>query len=902
MFGVISENNQLTFKSAIESLVYYRRHRLNLPTGLALWPVNGLQDSHGEGVAKIMLKSVISSCSSPEPRLTVLDFARTWRETSRPQGQREIETRRRNIQQAEPAALSSPASSSRNAGTVASSRKDVRRRPEDIPGPSSQATHSSTPSLEQVTQQVVEEVRCLVSSPQVITRDAPLMMAGVDSLAVVELRETLVKLFPSISLSSTYIYDLPTSSDIGEEIHSQLLEAERQQQQQDELDEMSSSNSFLPTPGTGFSKALHHAGGSESASAHSDDYQSSYFPPQNDNSTDNRIAVISMECRMPGGMNSSTEFWQGLRQGLDAMVDIPQSRFDVDEVYDSYENATRGKTYVRRGGFLDRAEYFDMSRFDIPAAQIEQMDPQQRILLEVVDEALQQAGYGRADVKGTDVSVYIGVSSKDWAKVAPREGAYLGTGIAGSIVSNRISFELGLTGTSMSIDTACSSSLVAVDLAVQALRQGKTGMAVAGGINLNLHADPYVVLCGSRMLSPDGTCKALDAAADGYARSEGCGVVVLKRLADALRDRDPVVGVISGSYSNQDGRSTNISAPNGRAQQELVRRALADAHRAPEEVDYVELHGTGTSLGDPVEVHALKGVFGAARRAHKQSPLWLGAVKSNVGHLEPAAGVAGLIKTLWVVNEREVPPNIHMNKINPGIDFGGFDRSSIPQRLERIKKEPGDTVVAGCSSFGFGGTNVHIVVESPPPHQARAIQQRQHPQLTAATMAAFKDRRKLTSSVVKPAQPSRSSVPSKKTAEVLVLAFTGQGSQSAGMARDLYGTDKVFTSAVDECLELASREESISSEDLLRVLVEPGTVIEPPVLSQISLFVVEYALYRSVEARGIVADVVVGHSIGEIAAAVAAGSLTLAQGLRLVCQRAGKLPRPFLVELKGQSR
>ncbi|KAH8749888.1 beta-ketoacyl synthase, partial [Diaporthe sp. PMI_573] len=462
----------------------------------------------------------------------------------------------------------------------------------------------------------------------------------------------------------------------------------------------------------------------------SDGRRSSYFPPQSDDAPeDKRIAVIAMECRMPGGMNTSAEFWEGLQLGTDAMVDIPLSRFDTDMVYDSYDNATRGTSYVRRGGFLDRAEYFDLARFNIPAAQLEQMDPQQRILLEVVDEALQQAGYDHQDVQGTDVSVYIGVSSKDWAKVAPRDGAYLGTGIAGSIVSNRISFELGLTGTSMSIDTACSSSLVAVDLAVQALRQGATDMAIAGGINLNLHPDPYVVLCGSRMLSPDGTCKTLDADADGYARSEGCGVVLLKRLPDALRDGDPIVGVLTGSYSNQDGRSTNISAPNGKAQQQLVRRALEDAGRIPDDVDYVEMHGTGTSLGDPVEVHALKGVFGMARsannslnkdskglgRSQRQLPLWLGAVKSNVGHLEPAAGMAGLIKTLWVVKERQVPPNIHMNKINPGIDFTGFEMSRIPQRPERIQKEAGDVVVAGCSSFGFGGTNVHVVVESPPP-------------------------------------------------------------------------------------------------------------------------------------------------------------------------------------------
>ncbi|KAH7044499.1 thiolase-like protein, partial [Macrophomina phaseolina] len=577
-----------------------------------------------------------------------------------------------------------------------------------------------------------------------------------------------------------------------------------------------------------------------------------------------------MDCRMPGGLNSSDEFWEGLKLGKDAMVDIPLSRFDVDEVYDDDVDALpKGRTYVRRGGFLERAEHFDRSRFSIPEVQLQQMDPQQRILLETVDSALKDAGYTRKDMLGRDASVYIGVSCKDWAKVAPLDGAFIGTGAAAAIVSNRISFELGLSGTSMSIDTACSSSLVAVDLAVQALRLGRTDMAVAGGVNMILHPDPYVVFCQNKMLSPDGVCKTFDRDAKGYVRSEGCGVVILKRLSDALRDGNPVLGVITGSCSNQDGRSTNISAPSGKAQQEVVRKALRDAGRQPDEVDFVELHGTGTALGDPVEVHSLKAVFGSKSKAPTEGvrarPLYLGAVKTNIGHPEAAAGIAGLIKCLWVVQQRQVPPNIHLDNINPEIEFDGFEMARLPQRVEEVGRGPQRAVVAGCSSFGFGGTNVHVIVESPPP-QARKRESKR---------------------IEKSREEKADALARAPHDEMLVVAFTGQGSQFASMAKELYGEDGVFAAAVDHCVDISSR--WIAPGDLRKALLEPGVdateVIAPAHVSQPSLFVMEYAIYQSLLARGIQVDAVLGHSIGEIVAAVVSGCLSLEEGLRLVCHR-----------------
>lgn len=846
---------------------------------LALWPADADIPTH---LARSTVSSILRSCELRTPRVAVLDFVDSWKDLTKTKLHHDTSVQKHSSQ-------SFPSQDQVSAASQVSSPLN-NENTSSAPLPRETKIESNVPSFDYILRSVIAEAEALLSSSQSIQPDEPLMMAGIDSLAVVELREALVRIFPAAPLPSTYIYEYPTSKAISEEVHALLLEAEQQEQQLPKL------SPPLSTPGTALL-----------ATATSPKAQGiPHTPTQETNCNDRGIAVIAMECRMPGGMNSSAQFWDGLKMGRDAMTDIPLSRFDVDSVYHGdVSSIPRGKTYVRRGGFLERAEHFDAARFNIPEAQLEQMDPQQRILLEVVDDALQSAGYSRGDVLGKDASVYIGVSSKDWAKVAPQDGAFLGTGIAGSIVSNRISFELGLGGTSMSIDTACSSSLVAVDLAVQALRQGTTEMAIAGGVNMNLHPDPYIILCQSRMLSPEGVCKTLDRDANGYVRSEGCGVVLLKRLADAVRDGDPILGVITGSYSNQDGRSTNISAPSGKAQQALVRRALENAHRRPDEIDYVEMHGTGTALGDPVEVHSLKAVFGnlpSARvdrkflgaqsrpesQAHpRQRPLWLGAVKTNIGHGEPVAGIAGLIKCLWIVNQRQVPPNVHLQNINPAIDFSGFEMAQLPQQVEPLEKRPNEPVVAGCSSFGFGGTNVHVVVESPPAHQPRVSAQK------GLTATSQKQEEKLATGIDVKHATSRVGVsnklqnPAQKTkTETLVVVFTGQGSQFAGMAQQLYGKDQAFTSAIEECLEKASA--WISSSELRKVLLEPSATISPAVMSQPSLFVVEYAIYRSLQARLLTADVVMGHSIGEIAAAVAAGCLTLDQGLELVCNRAGK--------------
>lgn len=849
LHGIGYEGDHL-LQDPLESFVRFRRGRLGLPTLLARWHL-GEESGLPSAVVRSTITAAIRSCDFRSKKVAVLDFIGAWKAA-------------RNQQQTTKTIAAKASAAGR---TISAANKTTNgvKEPTAIRA-------SNVPSIDTIIAVVIAEAEALLGSSGSVDADDPLMQAGIDSLAVVELRAGLKRLFPLAPLPSTYIYEYATARAIAEAIATMLAEVEEEQEE-----ERAEAARAAPPSLTTAAPAVRDI--SPPATVPSSFPTTAPHGVADALSEDrgNKIAVIAMDCRMPGGMNSSDEFWEGLKLGRDAMVDIPLSRFDVDEVYDGDVDAlAKGKTYVRRGGFLERAEHFDRSRFSIPEVQLQQMDPQQRILLETVDSALTDAGYSRKDMAGRDASVYIGVSCKDWAKVAPLDGAFIGTGAAAAIVSNRISFELGLSGTSMSIDTACSSSLVAVDLAVQALRLGRTDMAVAGGVNMILHPDPYVVFCQNKMLSPDGLCKTFDRDAKGYVRSEGCGVVILKRLSDALRDGDPVLGVITGSCSNQDGRSTNISAPSGKAQQEVVQRALRDAGRRPDEVDFVELHGTGTALGDPVEVHSLKAVFGAPTRKRKATtdvvrtrPLYLGAVKTNIGHPEAAAGIAGLIKCVNVVQQRQVPPNIHLENINPGIEFEGFDAARLPDRVEDVGRGPDRAVVAGCSSFGFGGTNVHVIVESPPAH-ARS----------RAPKPVKKEVKKMPDVEV----PRRARTDDE---EKLVIAFTGQGSQFASMAKELYRDDSVFAATIDRCVKICSP--WIAPEDLRNALLEPnaeGTeAITPAYASQASLFVMEYAIYQTLVERGLHADVVLGHSIGEIVAAVVSGCLSLEDGLRLVCQR-----------------
>ncbi|HWU88805.1 MAG TPA: polyketide synthase, partial [Kofleriaceae bacterium] len=422
------------------------------------------------------------------------------------------------------------------------------------------------------------------------------------------------------------------------------------------------------------------------------------------------IAIVATACRLPGKVTSPDELWHMLLAGTDCVTDVPASRFDIDEVYDANLNAI-GRSYTRRGAFMDQVESFDHEFFGIPVAEARAMDPQQRLLLEVAYEAFHVAGYDKASLRTSRIGVFVGQMNHDWAHMNAEDqlsDPYFGAGSSASITSNRISYLLGLTGPSMTLDTACSSSLVAVDLAVEKLRSGVCSAALVGGVNVMLHHRTFVGCCAAKMLSAAGRCATFDASADGYCRGEGVGAVVLKRLSDALADGDDVLAVIRGTAVNQDGRSASLTAPNGLAQEAVIRQALAVAGLAGRDVDYIECHGTGTVLGDPIEVEALKNVLGERR----DKPVVLGAVKSNIGHLEGAAGVVGLIKTVEVLRHRAAPGNVHLKTLNPKIDLQGF-AAVIPTQPTKLGRA-GDKapLVAGVSSFGFGGTNAHVVLES----------------------------------------------------------------------------------------------------------------------------------------------------------------------------------------------
>ena len=376
------------------------------------------------------------------------------------------------------------------------------------------------------------------------------------------------------------------------------------------------------------------------------------------------IAIIGMGCRFPGGANDPESFWQLLCNGVDATREIPSDRWDINAYYDPNPQ-TPGKMYTRRGGFLDRVDEFDAEFFGIAPREAVSMDPQQRLLLEVSYSALENAGQAPDKLSGSQSGVFIGISAHDYEQLGGLSDidVYTATGNALSIAAGRLSYFLGLEGPTLAVDTACSSSLVAVHLACQSLRAGECRLALAGGVQLILSPQTTIWMSKMQALSPDGRCKTFDAAADGYGRGEGCGMVVLKRLSDAIADRDNILALIRGSAINQDGKSSGLTVPNGMAQQALIRAALTNANVEPNQVSYVEAHGTGTSLGDPIELKALAEVLG--KRQPDKQPLTIGSVKTNIGHLEAAAGIASLIKVVLAMQHEEIPPHLHLNQLNP---------------------------------------------------------------------------------------------------------------------------------------------------------------------------------------------------------------------------------------------
>jgi acyl transferase domain-containing protein len=420
------------------------------------------------------------------------------------------------------------------------------------------------------------------------------------------------------------------------------------------------------------------------------------------------IAVVGMACRFPGA-NDLDSYWRLLSNGLDAIREVPKERWDIDEYYDPDPNA-RGKMYTRYGGFVEDVAGFDPRFFGIPEGEASSIDPQHRLLLEVAWEALENAGQPSERVYGSQTGVFIGVTTDDYSRLSASGGmdAYSVLGGLRCMAAGRLSYVLNLRGPSVQMDTACSSSLLTVHQACQSLRSRECGMAIAGGINLMLSPETTIALCQLRALTPDRRCKTFDNRADGYVRGEGCGIVVLKRLSDALADRDSILGVIKGSAVNHDGRSNGLTAPSRIAQEAAIRQALDNAGIAPGDVQYVETHGTGTPLGDPIEVLALSDIFGRERPTDE--PLAIGSVKTNIGHLEAAAGIAGLIKVILSLQNRQLPPHLHLSEPNTYIPWQQIP-VTVPRELTPWQTKDGRRL-AGISSFGMSGTNVHLVVEN----------------------------------------------------------------------------------------------------------------------------------------------------------------------------------------------
>jgi acyl transferase domain-containing protein/acyl carrier protein len=648
------------------------------------------------------------------------------------------------------------------------------------------------------------------------------------------------------------------------------------------------------------------------------------------------IAITGMACRFPGGANTPEAFWRLLKNGEDAISEIPAERWDSAAFYDADPTAP-GKMITRWGGFLDQVSRFDASFFGISPREAARMDPQQRIFLEVAWEALENAGQAIDRLSGSQVGVFAGIYSSDYSSFELTDpcsiDAYTASAAVHSVIPNRLSYLLNFQGPSLAIDTACSSALVALHLACQSLRSSECHLALAGGINLILSPALTIAFSKWGMLSPDGRCKTFDAAANGYVRGEGCGLVVLKRLSDALSDGDPVLALILGSAVNQDGRTTRLTAPNMHSQKAVIRQALSRANVDPAHISYVETHGTGTPLGDPIEIEALTATVGQPR-PNGQSCV-LGSVKTNIGHLETASGIAGVIKVVLALQHGEIPPNLHFQQLNPHISLEGTP-FLIPTTTQPWPAG-GERRYAGVSAFGAGGTNAHVILGEasllPPvrqhetslsnrayllplsarhPEALHILAERYEQRLTrdyadaslqdlcysasmrrshhehrlaivglnqqemAEKLAAFRqgeDRPGI----------SRSDNQAKRQ-RGLVFVFPGQGAQWIGMGRQLFAQEPVFRETLLRCEEALHSHVSWSLSEVLAQDAPAPSLQEIDVI-QPALFAIQVSLAALWRSWGVEPDAVIGHSMGEVAAAHVAGALSITDAASIICRR-----------------
>ena len=593
------------------------------------------------------------------------------------------------------------------------------------------------------------------------------------------------------------------------------------------------------------------------------------------------IAIIGMSCRFPGGANDIKSFWNLLSKGYDGITAVPSDRWDVEAFYDPDPEAP-GKMYVRTGGFLNTpVDTFDAQFFGISPREAEYMDPQQRLLLEVAWEALENSSINPLSLNDSLTGVFLAAFNFDYYNLIgnldsiENINAYIGTGNAFSALAGRLSYILGLQGPCIAVDTACSSSLVTLDLACKSLRNGECKLALAGGVNMMLNPAVTILECKSHMLSPEGYCKTFDVKADGYARGEGCGIVVLKRLSDAIRDNDIIFGVVRATSVNQDGASSGLTVPNKEAQIALIRQALSYAELDANAIDYIEAHGTGTSLGDPIEVGALSTIF-SGRKDHL---LWIGSVKTNVGHLEAAAGIAGVIKTVLALNHEEIPPHLHLKHLNPHISLESIP-AQIPHTLTSWPRSNRPRI-AGVSSFGFSGTNAHAIIEEAPliEHKKNEIDRPWHLlTLSGKTQGALDQLIDL----------YKTGLPKEELADIAFTANTGRAHFSHGMTCLAQTKEELLNNLQTSNYLIGQAQINLPKITFIfsgktfenSELMATSPVFREAMERSNGLF--EYALFELWKSWEVVPDYVTGEGSGDVIAAIAAGIITLNEGLKLI--------------------
>jgi phthiocerol/phenolphthiocerol synthesis type-I polyketide synthase C len=727
--------------------------------------------------------------------------------------------------------------------------------------------------------------------PNAVDSRMPLIDIGLSSIQAAELAEELGR-WLGRELSLTLIFDHPTIDRLAAHLGEEPAEPER------------------PTVG--------RRPGAGARSNRGD-------------GTQEPIAIIGMGCRFPGAPNPDA-LLEMLRTGGDGITEVPLDRWDADALFDP-ELKSPGKVGTRWGGFLEGIDQFDPQFFGITPREARSIDPHQRLLLEVSWEALEDGALDPHRLRGMEAGVFVGIGGIDYqARLARRLrmiGPHSGVGNSHSIAANRLSFLLDLHGPSVALDTACSSASVAIHLACQSLENDECELALAAGANVILTPETTIAFSAARMLSPDGRCRTFDEAANGYVRSEGCGVIVLKRLSDAIRDGDRIRGVIRGTAVNQDGQTNGLTAPSAKAQQRVIRTALARAGVEAHELSYVEAHGTGTPLGDPIEVEGIAGAIGPRRDAAHRLPM--GSVKGNIGHTETAAGVAGVIKTVLALENREIYPQPHFEQLNKRIKL-----DDTPLEIARELQEweaNGGPRMAGVNSFGFGGTNAHVVVEeAPEPVAKRNRHERPLHVLTVSArstdaLAALAGRyseacsempeeeflnacytaqlgrahfehraaivapdaaeacKRLTALASGEAGATASGHVHNGVRPMVGFLFTGQGAQYLEMGRALRECEPTFRRALTDCAEMM---DAYLDHDVLDVIdgKAPDCLLDDTRYTQPALFVMEWALSELWRSWGIQPDAVLGHSVGEYVAACVSGAMELEDGVMLIAERA----------------